>query len=151
METFMNEIIPVSILLVEDDPGHSRLIQKNLKRAGISKNLYAVDDGQKAIDFLFSEGEYKGIPRPENLLVLLDLNLPVLSGYQVLKLMKETQSAKNIPVIILTTTADNSEIRKCYELGCNIYVSKPVNYEDFAQAIQNLGLFISVIKIPNNE
>ena len=80
-------------------------------------------------------------------MVLLDLNIPILDGYQVLKRMKSEESLKRIPVVILTTTDDTREVSKCYELGCNVYVTKPVDYDKFAEAIRNLGLFLSVITI----
>ncbi len=141
----------VTILLVEDDLGHARLIEKNLRRANIKNNLVQVDNGQSALDYLFQEGEFEGTTRPPSLLVLLDLNIPVLDGYQVLKRMKSEEDLKRIPVVILTTTDDTREVVKCYELGCNVYVTKPVDYEKFAEAIHNLGLFLSVITIaPEN-
>jgi len=139
----------VTILLVEDDPGHARLIEKNLRRANITNPIILVDDGQKAVDFLFREGEYEEKDLPPQLLVLLDLNLPVIDGYEVLKRMKNDPHTKSIPVIILTTTDDPHEIAHCYDLGCNVYVTKPVNYERFSEAVTNLGLFLSVVKIPN--
>ena len=85
------------------------------------------------------------------LLVLLDLNLPVLDGYQVLKRMKEDERTKRIPVIILTTTDDTREVSRCYELGCNVYITKPVDYERFSDAIRKIGLFLSVVTIPEPE
>lgn len=139
----------VTILLVEDDPGHARLIEKNLRRANITNPIITLDDGQKAIDFLFQDGEYEGKDLPPQLLVLLDLNLPVVDGYEVLKRMKGDSHTKSIPVIILTTTDDPQEIAHCYDLGCNVYVTKPVNYDRFSEAVTNLGLFLSVVKIPN--
>ncbi len=142
---------PVTILLVEDDVGHARLIEKNLKRSHVTNTIITVDNGQKAVDFLFSEGEYKGIEPPHPLLVLLDLNLPVLDGYQVLKRMKDDEKTHRIPVIVLTTTDDPREIYKCYELGCNVYITKPVEYDQFSEAIRNLGLFLQVIKVPDGE
>ena len=147
----MTNMQQVTILMVEDDPGHARLIEKNLRRAHISNPIVTVDSGQKATDFLFSEGEYANQPHPSPLLVLLDLNIPVLDGYQVLKRMKENKHTHRIPVVILTTTDDTREIQKCYDLGCNIYITKPVDYEQFVEAIRNLGLFLAVIKIPNGE
>jgi CheY-like chemotaxis protein len=138
----MPDIPEVTILLVEDDPGHARLIEKNLRRANLTNEIVHVADGQQAIDFLFSNG------RPSSLLVLLDLNLPVLDGYQVLERMKYDERTKCIPVIILTTTDDTREITHCYELGCNVYVTKPVDYEQFSEAIRKLGLFMAVLMIP---
>jgi CheY-like chemotaxis protein len=138
---------PVTILLVEDDPGHARLIEKNLRRGGVSNKIVTLDNGQKAIDFLFKDKG--GFHDP--LLILLDLNLPVLDGYQVLKIIKNDERTKWIPVIVLTTTDNPHEVARCYEHGCNLYITKPVEYERFSEAIQALGLFLSVIKVPEKE
>jgi CheY-like chemotaxis protein len=138
----------VTILLVEDDPGHAVLIEKNLRRGGNANTLVTVDDGQKAVDFLLRGAGYKGDTNPTPLVILLDLNMPSLDGYQVLKIIKNDEQTKQIPVIILTTTDNPAEIEKCYELGCNVYVTKPVEYEAFSKAIQNLGLLLSIIKVP---
>jgi CheY-like chemotaxis protein len=138
----------VTVLLVEDDPGHARLIEKNLRRADISNDIVILNDGQKAIDYLFSEGEYTGNKHPSSLLVLLDLNLPIFNGYQVLKRMKSDERTKHIPVVILTTTDDTREVEKCYELGCNVYITKPVDYDKFSEAVHKLGLFLSIVKVP---
>jgi CheY-like chemotaxis protein len=141
----------VSILLVEDDPGHARLIEKNLRRSGITNRLVTAGDGQRALDYLHGEGEFAGNEAASPLLVLLDLNLPVLNGYQVLKRMKADERLKRIPVIILTTTDDTREVERCYDLGCNVYITKPVDYQDFSDAIRKIGLFLSVVTIPNGE
>ena len=82
---------------------------------------------------------------------MLDLNLPVLSGYQVLKRMKSSPKTRNIPVVILTTTEEPHEVAHCYELGCNVYITKPVEYDEFCEAIRKLGLFLSIVKIPERE
>jgi len=137
----------VTILLVEDDPGHARLIEKNLHRSNITNEIITVSDGQQAIDYLFSEGRYMGAQHPSPMLVLLDLNLPVLDGYQVLRRMKGDERTKHIPVVILTTTDDAREVARCYELGCNVYVTKPVDYEQFSEAIGKLGLFLAVVTV----
>ena len=147
----MFEVREVAILLVEDDPGHARLIEKNLRRSKITNDIVTVSDGQQALDYLFGEGEYVGSDHASPLLVLLDLNLPVLAGYQVLKRMKGDERTRRIPVIILTTTDDDREVSRCYELGCNVYVTKPVDYEQFSEAIRKLGLFLSVVTIPGGE
>ncbi|MSN24357.1 MAG: response regulator [Geobacter sp.] len=138
----------VTILLVEDDPGHARLIEKNLRRAGVSNKIIHLDDGQKAVDFLFCEGVYTE-PHPAPFLVLLDLNLPILDGNQVLQRIKADERTRRIPVVMLTTTDTPHEIARCYELGCNVYVTKPVEYEQFCEAIRNLGLMLSIVKIPD--
>jgi CheY-like chemotaxis protein len=147
----MGSVQEVKILLVEDDPGHARLIEKNLRRSNITNEIITVSDGQQALDCLFGEGEYVGKERPAPLLVLLDLNLPVLDGYQVLERMKADERTKHIPVVILTTTDDAREVTRCYELGCNVYITKPVDYEQFCEAICKLGLFLSVVTVPNGE
>ena len=146
----MSQIDEVTILLVEDDPGHARLIEKNLRRANVKNKIDHATDGQQAVDYLFREGEYadkKNHPSP--LLVLLDLNMPVLDGYQVLDRMKADERTKHIPVIVLTTTDDAREVARCYELGCNVYITKPVDYDQFSEAMRKLGLFLLVVMIPD--
>ena len=145
----MSYIDEVTILLVEDDPGHARLIEKNLRRANLTNRIDHVADGQQAIDYLFGEGEYANKEHPSPLLVLLDLNMPVLDGYQVLKRMKSDERTKRIPVIVLTTTDDAREIARCYELGCNVYITKPVDYDQFSEAMRKLGLFLLVVMFPD--
>ncbi len=132
---------PVTIVLVEDDPGHARLIEKNIRRAGINNEIIHYDSGTAALEHLFVNG---AAPT----LVLLDLNLPDMSGTQILEKLKSSQETWTIPVIVLTTTDDKVEIQKCYDLGCNVYITKPVDYDTFATAIRQLGLFLSVMKVP---
>jgi CheY-like chemotaxis protein len=138
----------VTILLIEDDPGHVRLIERNLRRAHIANDIMVLHDGQEAVDYLFKENGYAGATHAIPLLVLLDLNLPGLDGYQVLTRLKTDARTKHIPVIILTTTDDPREVERCYALGCNVYITKPVEYEHFTEAIRKLGLFLTVVKVP---
>jgi len=145
----MHDIEDVTILLAEDDPGHARLIEKNLRRAYVTNEIAFATNGQEALDYLFCEGEYVKNKHASHLLVLLDLNMPVLDGYQVLERMKADERTKRIPVIILTTTDDPREVSRCYELGCNVYITKPVDYEQFAEAMRKLGLFLLVVMIPD--
>ena len=145
----MPDFNDMTILLVEDDPGHTRLIEKNLRRANIKNEIAFARNGQEALDYLFCEGEYANNDYASRLLMLLDLNMPVLDGYQVLERMKSDERTKRIPVIILTTTDDPREVSRCYELGCNVYITKPVDYEQFSEAIRKLGLFLLVVTIPN--
>jgi CheY-like chemotaxis protein len=140
-----------TILLVEDDPGHARLIEKNLRRAHVDNEIVLVSDGQRALDYVLSEGEHAGSEPPEFLLVLLDLNLPVLDGYQVLQRLKADERTRRIPVIVVTTADDDSGVSKCYELGCNAYITKPVDYTAFSEAIHQLGLFLPIFTIPTWE
>ena len=141
---------PVTILLVEDDPGHARLIEKNLRRAGLHNPIVAFSDGGGALAHLFGTdgaGERRG---PAAALLLLDLNLPDMSGLDVLARVKADEHLKRLPVIVLTTTDDKGEIQHCYDLGCNVYITKPVGYEAFAGAIRQLGLFVSVMQVPES-
>jgi len=139
----------VTIILAEDDEGHAKLTEKNLRRAGIHNTIQWCENGQVALDFIQGKGEFDGSPHNTSSLLLLDLNMPVVDGYEVLNQLKANEDTKRIPVIILTTTDDAREIKRCYELGCNIYITKPVDYEGFSNAIKQLGLFLSVVKIPN--
>ena len=145
----MQDFSPVTILMVEDDAGHAVLIEKNLRRAGVHNRILHLDDGEKALDFLFQEPGPADNPHPAPYLVLLDLNLPVLDGCQVLSRIKSDRRTRNIPVIMLTTTENPHEISRCYDLGCNGYVTKPVEYEQFSEVVRNLGLLLSIVKIPN--
>ena len=137
---------PIRILLVEDDPGHAFLIKKNLRRGGILNEIIHIDNGQSAIDYLSAAPYQQG--RYEGLVVILDLNLPVLSGYQVLERIKSDDQMKKIPVVILTTTDIPQEIDKCYQLGCNIFITKAIQYDELCTAVRNLGLLLSIIKVP---
>jgi len=140
-----------AVLLVEDDPGHALLIEKSLCRAGLAPPIVVLDNGRKAADYLFKQGDYAPSGHLLPPFVLLDLDLPGLSGLQVLKLMKSDERTKRIPVIVLTSTDNPREIAQCYELGCNLYVTKPVEYDQFSDAIQRLGTFLSIVKTPEKE
>lgn len=137
----------VTIIMIEDDDGHARLIEKNIRRAGVNNEIRHFVDGTSALEFLFNGDD--GPARNGPGLVLLDLNLPDMSGTDILIRMKSDGSPlKRTPVVVLTTTDDKVEIERCYDLGANVYITKPVNYENFAQAIRQLGLFLSVIQLP---
>ena len=139
---------PVSILLAEDDDGHAALIERNLVRAGFLNKVYRVCNGLEALEFLRGEGEFREKPKPRSLLVILDINMPRLDGFETLKEMKRDATLSSIPVIILTTTDDPREIEKCYREGCNVYIAKPVAYDSFIEAIRRLGLFLEVVQVP---
>ena len=146
----MNDHRPVGIVMIEDDEGHARLIEKNIRRAGINNAIRHFTDGGSALDFMFNDAHGPALNGPA--LILLDLNLPDMSGTDILTRIKaEESSLRRTPVVVLTTTDDKVEIQRCYDLGCNVYITKPVNYENFAQAIRQLGLFLSVIAIPEIE
>ena len=139
---------PVEIFLVEDDDGHALLIEKNLRRAGVTNRIVRFVNGQQVLDRLLAAPHAAGDSAGVSPLVLLDLNLPVVDGYQVLRRLKEDPLTRRIPVVVLTTTEDPREIDRCYDLGCNVYLSKPVEYDRFCEAIRNLGLFLSVVSVP---
>ena len=145
----MSDHQSVSIVMIEDDEGHARLIEKNIRRAGILNAITHFTDGTTALDYLFNHAD--GPARSGPALVLLDINLPDMSGTDILARIKSTAALKRTPVVVLTTTDDKVEIQRCYDLGCNVYITKPVNYESFAQAIRQLGLFLSVIQVPEIE
>jgi CheY-like chemotaxis protein len=137
--------VPVTILLIEDDPGHARLIEKNVRRAGVVNEIVHLADGTSALAHLFGRGESR---KADPMLVLLDLNLPDMSGIDILARIKADPTLKRTPVIVLTTTDDRLEIQRCYDLGCNVYITKPVEYEGFTAAIRQLGLFLTVMQVP---
>jgi DNA-binding response OmpR family regulator len=139
---------PVTIIMIEDDEGHARLIERNIRRSGVNNEIIPFTNGTAAMGYLFGQDGTGADRKSEALLVLLDLNLPDMTGIEILKRVKENKYLKSAPVVVLTTTDDSHEIKRCYELGCNVYITKPVNYESFANAIRQLGLFFSVIQVP---
>jgi CheY-like chemotaxis protein len=139
---------PVTIIMVEDDEGHARLIERNIRRSGVNNEIKPFTNGTDAVNYLFGSDGTGICHKGDALLILLDLNLPDMTGIEILRRVKENNYLKCAPVVILTTTDDSHEIKRCYELGCNVYVTKPVNYENFANAIRQLGLFFSVIQVP---
>ena len=139
---------PVSIVMVEDDEGHARLIEKNIRRAGVNNEIIPFTNGTEALDFIIGKDRSGTVSMDRYLLILLDLNLPDMSGTDILEKVKSNPHTRRLPVVILTTTDDKIEIQRCYDLGCNVYITKPVDYEAFAGAIQQLGLFLSVMQAP---
>jgi CheY-like chemotaxis protein len=139
---------PLMILLAEDDDGHATLVQRNLTRAGVANKVVRVSDGQAALDFVRREGPYADRPANASLLLLLDINMPRVDGVEVLRQIKADPRTEPIPVIVLTTTDDPREVQRCYELGCGIYVTKPVSYDAFVEAVNRLGLFLSIVQVP---
>lgn len=138
----------VVIVMIEDDEGHARLIEKNVRRAGVSNDIVAFTDGTSALEYVLGKDMSGAVSAERYLLILLDLNLPDMSGMEILQKIKENPFTKRLPVVILTTTDDEMEIQRCYDLGANVYITKPVDYEGFANAIRQLGLFFSVIEVP---
>jgi DNA-binding response OmpR family regulator len=138
----------VTIIMIEDDEGHALLIERNIRRAGVTNEILPFKNGTDAVRFLFGADGSGSVNGGRALLILLDLNLPDMSGVDILKRVKENEHLKLTPVVVLTTTDDEREIKRCYDLGANVYITKPVNYESFANAIRQLGLFFSVIQVP---
>jgi CheY-like chemotaxis protein len=141
----------VCIVMIEDDEGHARLIEKNIRRAGVTNEIVPFTDGTSALAYLFGPDGSGQASMGRALLILLDLNLPDMTGVDILSRLKANPHTKLFPVVVLTTTDDRQEIQRCYDIGANVYITKPVNYESFATAIRQLGLFFSVIQIPEAE
>ncbi|MEZ0604423.1 response regulator [Paraburkholderia sp. IW21] len=156
----MSQEETVSIVLIEDDDGHATLVERNLRRAGLSNGFVRFRDGQQALDYFFgptptdATGSPAATPHPSredltNFVVLLDLKMPRVDGFEVLRRLKDSPQTAAVPVIVLTTTDDPREIARCYELGCNVYITKPVEYEAFIEAVRRLGFFLQVVKLPS--
>jgi DNA-binding response OmpR family regulator len=137
----------VKIVMIEDDDGHARLIERNIRRAGVNNEIVPFKDGTSALLYLFGPDGNGSAANGRPLLILLDLNLPDMSGVDILAKVKANAFTKASPVVILTTTDDEREIQRCYDLGANVYITKPVDYESFANAIRQLGLFLSVMQV----
>ena len=139
---------PVTIVMVEDDEGHARLIEKNIRRAGVNNEIKPFADGTSALNYVLGPDGSGESAIGRQMLILLDLNLPDMTGVDILRKVKSNPHTKSTPVVVLTTTDDEREIKRCYDLGANVYITKPVDYENFSNAIRQLGLFFSVIQVP---
>jgi chemotaxis family two-component system response regulator Rcp1 len=138
---------PVEILLIEDNAGDVRLAREGLRECKLLNNLSVADDGVKALAFLRRQGEYANSPRPD--LIMLDLNLPRKDGREVLKEIKEDESLKCIPVVILTTSKAEEDIVKSYSLHANCYVTKPLAIEQFIEVVRAIESFwFTIVKLP---
>ena len=138
----------VDVLLVEDDPGDILMTREAFQHHKIQNKLHVVTDGEQALQFLRQTGEYTGAPRPD--LILLDLNLPRRSGHEVLAELKEDPKLRIIPVVILTTSQAEEDILRSYSLHANAYVSKPVDFERFMDVIRQIdNFFVTVVKLPH--
>lgn len=138
----------VTIAMIEDDEGHARLIEKNIRRAGVRNEIEWFRDGASGLAYLLGPDGSGEVSKGRHLVVLLDLNLPDMTGVDILARIKANPHVGRSPVVVLTTTDDSAEIQRCYDLGANVYITKPVDYDAFANAIRQLGLFFSVIQIP---
>ena len=142
---------PLIIVLAEDDEGHAALVQRNLRRCGIANEVVRVADGQAALDYVHCRATFAGRVPNGPLLLLLDINMPRVDGVEVLRQVKADPATAHLPAIMLTTTDDPREIERCYQLGCSVYVTKPVEYEKFVEAVQRLGLFLQVVQVPRED
>ena len=123
-------------------------MQRNLQRAGIANEVVHVEDGQQALDYVRREGDFVSRSAEGSLMLVLDINMPRIDGIEVLRQVKEHPDTAKIPVIMLTTTDDPREVARCYDLGCSVYITKPVEYEPFVEAVKRLGLFLQVVQFP---
>ncbi|MGD0629315.1 MAG: response regulator [Terracidiphilus sp.] len=136
-----------TILIVDDDEGHVELVRRNLRRIALNNPIVAVQDGERALNYIFRRGEFAA-KADEQLLVLLDINMPgSANGVEVLRQLKADPQMRKTPVIMLSTTDDPREVARCYDLGCSVYITKPVDSVQFIEAIKRLGLFLQIISL----
>lgn len=145
----MNETKAVEILLVEDNPRDAELTIRALKKNNLANNLIHIEDGAEALDFLFARGKYKEketdvLPK----VVLLDLKLPKVNGLEVLRIIKEDERTRMIPVVVVTSSTEDPDIKAAYELGVNSYIVKPVQFKDFINAMKQLGIYWLLVNQP---
>ena len=139
------------MLLVEDDDGNAYLAHRLLRRCGVTDEIIRAKDGQEALDFIRSEGHSaETVSHPVPRLILLDINMPRLGGVEVLRQLKSSEQHKAIPIVMLTSTDDPREVERCYQLGCNAYITKPVDLDEFLKVIEGLVAFLNIITTPMN-
>ena len=142
----MPAVSPAQILLVEDNPSDVRLTEEALAQAKILNELHVVTDGEQALAFVRQEGDYGEVPRPD--LVLLDLNLPRVNGLEVLEQMKDDPDLRRIPVAVLTTSEDDRDVLAAYDRHVNCYLTKPVDFTEFARVVQSIeDFFLSIVRL----
>ena len=143
----MERLWPFEVLLVEDSPGDVRLTREAFKDAKVHINFYVASDGAEAMEFLTRQGKFSNVPRPD--LILLDLNLPKKDGREVLQEIKGNPALQSIPVVILTTSASEADIRQSYKLHANCYITKPVDLDSFLDVVKSIDSFwLSVVNLP---
>lgn len=143
MTTIENQI---EILLIEDNPDEAELAIRSLKNSNLANKLIHIDDGEEAIHYIFGTGPYAHLASAEfPILILLDLNLPKVNGLDILKLIKNDLRTKSIPVVVLTSSAEEKDILHSYQMGVNSYIVKPVNFDSFCQAIKELHMYWVVL------
>lgn len=141
---------PIEILMVEDNPGDVELTREALATGKLCNHLHIVDDGEKALDFIYQRGAFIAVPRPD--LILLDLNLPKVSGREVLKEVKAKPDLSAIPLVVLSSSEDAQDIQQSYDLNANSFVTKPVCIEDFLKVVQTIEHFwVEIVKLPSRK
>ena len=135
----------ISIILDEDDDGHATLIEKNLQRAGLGTPLIRFKEGAAALEHLRAAQKNS---EKRSVILIADIKMPGMDGVELLRTIRDDAALAATPIIMLTTTDDSREIARCYELGCNIYITKPIKYDEFMEAVQRLGKFLQVIELP---
>lgn len=133
----------IDVLLVEDNPDDAELTIRSFQKHNLANELFHVNDGEEALEFIYGTGKYAGLRNKEfrPKLILLDIQMPRVNGIEVLEKLKADENLKTIPVVILTSSKENPDIKKCYALGCNSYIVKPVNFENFVEAVKQLGFY----------
>jgi CheY-like chemotaxis protein len=137
-----------TILIADDDDGHAFLIEENLRRGGVKTNFLRFSDGQEALDFVFGRTSNPSFHPEQAYLLLLDIRMPKVDGVTVLQRIKDDPALHAMPIIMLTTTEDPREVDRCHQLGCNIYIHKPVSQESFASAMDQLAKLVTLAQIP---
>lgn len=145
----MAERSPLTILLAEDDDGHALLVEKNLRRVGLGSQVLRFRDGAETLAYLRQDHAGEGHSSSPRVL-LLDLNMPGVDGLAVLEKLRQDERTRTIPVIVLSTTHTSAEIQRCYELGCNAFVTKPVDYGQFTESIKKLAGFFAILELPDD-
>lgn len=135
------------ILIAEDDDGHADLIREGLEESGVRNKIVRFSNGEEVWKFLSNSENQLIRDKNKNYLLLLDINMPKMDGIEVLKRIKVDEEFKEIPVVMLTTTDDPREVEACYRMGCNIYITKPVDFNKFAETLKRLSLFIQIVKV----
>jgi len=142
-------VVPIEVLLVEDDPGDVLMTREAFEDYKVKNNLHVVSDGVEALSFLRGEGEYTGSPRPD--LILLDLNLPLKDGREVLSEIKSDDKLRRIPVVVLTTSEAEEDVLRSYDLHANAYITKPVDFDRFVDVVRHIDdFFVSVVRLPSH-
>lgn len=143
------DLLHVELILIEDNPHEAELTIRSLKKHNLANKLVHIDDGEEALDFLFSKGSYSdNTGRLNPKVILLDLKLPKVSGLEILQALKADEQTKNIPVVILTSSKEESDVFESYNLGVNSYIVKPVNFESFSKAVAEIGLYWLLLNEP---